>query len=267
MVSGGTTVSFHEGRYIWSETPKDFIQGVIFELEKILIFMRKNFSIIPISADFIEELIPDFTSPKYIGEVNQSLLSVAMQNKCPIFSDDLVFNQYCYSQKINTFWTQTLLIDFLDNKIIDSDKYTDSIAALATANYWFTSITAKMLYDIWKIGNFKITNKFVNLLKILQGPDSTESRSIKIACDFLIKIWYETIDIYNKAMASNLVLDSLTTNGILEKVLFVVLSSLKKRFFLAPIQLIEYQRFHNQWKDLHTNNVDIVMGVRKKISK
>lgn len=239
--------------YTRQEITKESLERSKEFLEEIRSFVEKNCQCVAvrealkIGKEEFERL------EDLLGEDSIHAILIAKEKETPLYSDDLRLRMIAKNDHaVDGVWTQTVLIDMLEKKLITSEQYQELIIKLIQGNYTYVSVNADTLNLTLRKHRFKTTEEEVGkVFDRLAGPETTEESAIEVISNCLKCTWIGPILLEQKLAVLDLCLAVLTKNRVRHRAIKNLCSALKGKFLLLPIQLDFILRNIDVWQKSH----------------
>lgn len=107
-------------------------------------------------------------------------------------SDDLVLRTRAKGAfGVSCVWSQTVLLELATSGHLSESQYHCATMALVQKNYTFVRVSERDYMWLLREEGMRITPRFVNALRVLEGPDCTEDSAVVVAGAFLRDICLE----------------------------------------------------------------------------
>ncbi len=188
---GLMTIFYRNGKPYRQEIPADYINKRTEFLQKIVECPHiKAVGLDNILEKDLEE------KEKILGRSYIYSIQNCLEKKCALFSDDSLFRGLIYNEyKIESFSIQNFLMQALERKLINEGEYFSKIIELTKLNYFYLSISAKMLFYCAEKISFQTdkSEDFKALIKILDSKETSLDSLLYVLVDFMKLIYIESL--------------------------------------------------------------------------
>ena len=208
----GPTMSLgKEGdHYVRSDITADDVRKSREFLQRMVDFIQAKAEIVPSTAVFslgkakVEQLEDLF------GKSSIAAISAAKEREVLLYSDDLYLRIYAERDwNVKGTWTQPILQNLAEKKIITDDEYHRAVVTLAIARYSFVSINADTI--LWSLEQNGMASTFETgrVFEILHGPTCSEDSAIVTSVLLIRKLWLGNFLIEQKLRVLDMTLEAL----------------------------------------------------------
>lgn len=245
----GFTIYKEGNQYYRQDIPKNIKEKQISYLEKLQEYVDENCRIIPINPETVAKTEHYKEIKKTIGISSTHSILLAKQLDTILFSDDLILRKLAKGEfKLNSIWCQVFLQKLVVEKIIKTTQYYEFVGHLANMNYKHTSIDANVILYNFKINNWSLNSSSFNLLKILNGYNSSDFSASVVATNLIYQVWSQIILDSKRKEIFFAIINNLLKGRSAERFLPIFKSSLSIKFNLVPIWLEEINDFIKAWQ-------------------
>lgn len=187
------TVQKIGGVYYKHEVSVDESSRYLEVMEELLQSVLNIFDVIlpPPSSDYFNKKHLD----ELLGESFNDAKDIAATSGV-LLSDDLNYRRLAYSDlRVSGFCSLSLLHHIQTEKVISKEDFEDFIVSLVKLNYRYVPLNPPLLYKIYDLSGFSLSQPFLNACDILNRQD--DKIAVIIAVDFLYKV-YSNIDLQGK---------------------------------------------------------------------
>lgn len=110
---------------------------------------------------------------------------------------------------INSVWLQPVLMIAANSGRMPHEAYSRVTAHLIGANHFFTSVGARVLFDLAKETDSSASPEFRRVVNTLGGSTTDIASSIAVAAGFCVDIWRADVSPQTARLLTNLVMESL----------------------------------------------------------
>ena len=174
-------------------------------------------------------VIPDSDIPNELRELETIIGArvfdsaiISKSNNILLVSEDKELREISTGLiKTRGTWLQPVLDIALSRGQMPKDRYCEAIIDIALSGVSFSAINADCLYFQAGRDKYEISTNFQTLLNFLGTPDALISRSVKIAGDFLKKLWSLPIPLSAKCRYASAIFETLTRHRNENRVLII----------------------------------------------
>ena len=161
-----------------------------------------------------------------------------------LLSDDEVLRSYAKTNfkrdtetdyHIDGVWTQILLRYCLDREHLEETEYDKMTIQLIGSNYYHTFFDADLLIKAAKQSNWTPSEPYSTLVRTLRHQRTELYAALKVAVDFLFKLWIEPIPRTQREYLTLQLFGGLTAGRSTREVLNLLASGIGERFTLNPL--------------------------------
>lgn len=235
LKNGARYIGYHKGRPYFEEIPPTQIDQNIKFLYELRSFLNEKCQVVAISPESASKILFSEDDRESIDELAIFLIMVAKSTNSPIYTDDAAIRSLANNIAGTTgFWSQILLLDAMNKKIISKDQYDSAIAKLIKSDYFFVSVNKDLIVSLLEKSSYTASNDYVNaILHGLRGPESDENLSIRIAAETLKEIWLSGATREQKLFILDAILRNLFTGRSSDIVVIKLNQALKRLFGVA----------------------------------
>ena len=125
-----------------------------------------------------------------LGGMFHDGLLIASDNGTAYYTEDLLLRAVGQNEYgVQGIWTQPILMFLKQQGTIDSERYSNLIIELVKTNHKHTSINADILFFALTKGGSSIDESFEAVCNILNGYNANEDSAVKVATEFIIRLW------------------------------------------------------------------------------
>lgn len=147
-----------------------------------------------------------------LGVAAASTVSVASGTGSLVYSDDLALRLAAREgNKVESFWSQTLLQDLRDKGILPPEAYHRAVVQLIEFGFHFVSVNKADLVWVIREGAWMPSSKVAKCLATLSGPESAPNDAVNVALDVLHEIWADPVPHATKTAILDLMIEVLVT--------------------------------------------------------
>lgn len=219
-----------------SEVSAELIQKKTEHFEKILDWVRINCEIIPCDAALKMKRSKREECNGILGQPFMDTILIASQEGNILYSDDALLRDIAKDKfNVEGVWTQILLMDCLNRKGIENERYHKMVIDLVNLNYHHTSVNSNIIIEAAKQANWKLESPFINVLEILKTKHSDELSAFNVSVDFTSLLWKEQINVENRNWIFLNLLTILTTGRWAPPIIETFKHSIINRFDFSQI--------------------------------
>lgn len=253
MKSDGTAVLGIKGdRVFLHETTADEIKRNRKYFEGIITWVKNNCETLPCTMALDMQKAERHELEQLVGASFTDTLLIASETGNLLFSDDWALRQIAKAKfDLDGVWTQVILLYSQINHMLEQFRYSEIVVDLVLSNYRYTSIDDYSLIAAAKKADWLPKEPFLSLLSILENApqkgifilddrrNTTYLASIKIAANFLYKLWNKNISQHRKKALGYRLLKSLTSNRYNQKLILnrLLLEVQQKYMIILPSKL------------------------------
>lgn len=207
---GYLSLSKEGDQFYKHEITKEDIERDIAQIQDVLSWAKGNCDILPAVGDsdiplsglkINEIMAPAFTDTFLAAQGAKRLL----------LADDMHYRMIASELfDVKGVWLQTILMIALKRGSITSDLYNESIIKIVNSNYNFTTIDANLLRYLAEKQDWDANQDFQRVASTLNGKHSDFSSSMKVAIEFLIRLWDMPIWVLHKEKFVYMLLNIMT---------------------------------------------------------
>ncbi len=182
------TGSFYirDGRYVLESPPLIVTQERKDFLESISEFLRKEVSLQ--STNGVLDLPRGESHP--LGQSAVSSILLANERGAVLCSDDEILRTIAQkSFGVASVWSQNIISELHTSGCISASDYHRAIMDLVQRNYSFVHVTAEDYLWLLETEEKRLTQRFLNSLSVLRGPDCSEDSAIGVAGQLLRSVY------------------------------------------------------------------------------
>lgn len=247
----GPTMSLgKEGdHYVRSDITADDVRKSREFLQMMVDFIQAKAEIVPSTAVFslgkakVEELEDLF------GKSSIATVSAAKEREVLLYSDDLYLRIYAERDwNVKGTWTQPILQNLAEKKIMTEDEYHRAVVTLAIARYSFVSINADTI--LWSLDQNGMASTFETgrVFEILHGPVCSEDSAVVTSVLLIRKLWLGNFLIEQKLQVLDMTLEALIVGRKGSVVLKKFKAGLQIALKYVPLSLQELLRSIEVWE-------------------
>jgi tetratricopeptide (TPR) repeat protein len=221
MKSGGTAFLGMKGdQFFLHEVTADEVQRSREYFEGIISWISNNCEILPCTAALDMEHAERQELEKLVGTPFVDTLLIASEPGNLLYSDDWAIRQVAKARfGLDGVWTQAVILRCQELTALDQSEYSEIVVKLVRSNYRYTSIDGNALIAAAKQAEWLPNEPFISLLNILENTQSSNSlilnaqadrislsSVLRVAVDFLYRLWEQNISVQRKyALGINLI--------------------------------------------------------------
>lgn len=207
---GYLSLSKEGDQFYKHEITKEDIERDISQIQDVMSWVKGNCDIlpavgnsdIPLSGLKINEIMAPAFTDTYLAAQGAKRLLLADDMHYRLIASELF--------DVKGVWLQTILMIALRRGGITSDLYNESIIKIVNSNYNFTTIDANLLLYIAEKQDWDANQEFKRVASTLNGKHSDFFSSMKVAIEFIIRLWDMPIWILHKEKIVYMLLNILT---------------------------------------------------------
>ena len=235
-----------------SEVSAELIQKKTEHFEKILDWIRINCEIIPCEAALKMKRSKREECNGILGQPFMDTILIASQEGNILYSDDALIRDIAKDKfNVEGVWTQILLMDCVNRKVIDNERYHKMVIDLVNLNYHHTSINSNIIIEAAKQANWKLESPFMNVLEILKTKHSDDLSAFEVSVDFTSLLWKEQIDVENRKWIFLNLLTILTTGRWAPPIIETFKHSIINRFDFSQIDKMNIIELIEIWESIY----------------
>jgi tetratricopeptide (TPR) repeat protein len=182
------TLSLKGDRYVMEASPKIETGERRLFLEMIVEFIKSNVMLLPAPA-LLETPLDQKSA---LGRSGIASILIAKHRGSLLCSDDLVLRQIAeVTWRVRGTWSQEIIMELRRSGTISQDEYHEATMSLVHRNYVFVRVNEQDFLWLLRHERMCLTERFVNSLRVLRGPDCTEDSAVVIAGAFLRAVCME----------------------------------------------------------------------------
>jgi uncharacterized protein HemY len=238
LKNGARYIGYHDGRPYFEEiSPNQIDQNIKF-LQELRQYLCDNCKIVAIPPQIAEQVSFSEEVRNSLDDISIFLILVAKSTNTPIYGDDAALRSLANNLAgINGFWSQILLHDVMEKKIISKKQYENACAKLIKSNYYFVSVNRDLIISLIEKSAYQVSDDFVNsILSGLRGPEADEDLSIGIAAEVLREIWLSNATRDQKLFILDALLRNLFAGRASDSVSIKLIKILKGILAVVPDQ-------------------------------
>lgn len=192
------------------EITQEDIENDIVQIREVLSWAQENCDILPAVGE-IDIPLSGLKISEIMAPAFTDTLLAAQGTKRLLLADDMHYRMIASEMfNVKGVWLQPILMLALKRGGITGESYNESIIKIVNSNYNFTSIDANLLLYLAEKENWDANQNFRRLASILNGKHSDFSSSMKVAIEFLTRLWDEPIWVLHKEKFVYMLLNILT---------------------------------------------------------
>jgi hypothetical protein len=226
---------------------------------RLINFVKKHTEVIPVKPEFAEFLLRrEDDETIFVGDVSNYSILVGKSTNTALLCDELALAKFAREKyDIPSFWSQSLLADMKERKLISDSKYADICCKLLAANYYFTAINYEVINTILLEDGFQNSKRFEHLMLGLQGPDVLENDAIGIITLVIRFLYFKSPTREQKRFVLDKLLRTLVIGRIKTRVLVKLKIYVNNEFNLAPVQANEFNSDLDSWYKVNQRPDDL----------
>ncbi len=246
---GFFTVGKQGKNYVKEEISAEQLKKNTEYLKGILKWVEKNCLIIPCREALT--LDPNYREKLYklFGHSFIDSILIAKQENALFYSDDERLRSFANgTYNLKGVWTQAVIENLLNQRIIVNNIYQDAVIKLVNSNYIFTSINADTLIEITKKSKWKPDRNFIKVVKLLNGKNCDIIPAVNVVSEYIYKILNQAIYLDDPKNICFVVLDNAIKDRNNKQEFIKRLEfRLKKVFLLSPNRMSEAIQILKSW--------------------
>jgi hypothetical protein len=156
------------------------------------------------------------------------------------------------SYGVDGAWSQALLEQLLSKGKTDDRTYQKLVIKLVLSNYHHTSITAETKEEAAKQSAWKPDRQFEKVAGVLSGGNSDDFSAVKVASDFIYKLYTQQLFLADPRILLFSVLDLLFTSRARGSILLAeLINHIRSRFVWLPARQEEIVQLIYEWARRH----------------
>jgi hypothetical protein len=239
--------------YLKEDVTAEQIQKNVAYLQAIFDWIQDNCEVLPceealtLDAGQRQKLYDLFGS-----DAIDSVLLAKQEKRIFVSEDERLRSFAKASYGVDGAWSQALLEQLLSRGKIDNTNYQRLVIKLVLSNYYFTSISAETLEEAAKQSAWKPDRQFEKVAEVLSGENSDDYSAVKVASDFIYKLYTQQLFFADPRILLFAVLDLVFTSRRRGNILLAqVLEHLQTRFSLLPHRQVEIVQVIQEWASRH----------------
>lgn len=183
--------------------------------------------------------LDDLFQPSFIDT-----LLIASQPGYLLFSDDEQLRLYAKTGfnsdtgidfDIDGVWTQVVLEHCVNKNLLDRTEYNKMTIKLVCSNYYHTEFDAEVLMEAARQSDWKPTEPYNSLVKVLGSQGVSLSSALNVATNFLFQLWTQSIVHSRSIDLTHALLDELTFRRRPRAVLMELADQVLDKFEFHPL--------------------------------
>lgn len=243
-----TVMGKEEGRYVYEDISEETIaKGKAF-LDGIRDFLRGRCEIVPATEILVVGKERFEGLSQLIGREAASSALVAKEGSVPFVADDHRLRLLAATEwQVEGAWTQDLLWEMRNSKVMTDEQYRDAVLKLIMSNFLFVSVNSEDVMHQLRADGMTATPRVSFVLERVLGPDCSEESAVSVGADLMRAVWLETGLYEHKLMLLDLILNALTSQRPVDRVLARFDAAVRIRFTLLLPALQTIQENMRLW--------------------
>ena len=251
---GGLSIGKIGENYVKEElSPEDVRKRRVY-FEKIRDFLIQKTTITPIMLGTDDKEFKWNEMKKVLGPISTASVLAAKEHAALLLSEDIGLRALARNEwRVAGAWTQTILVDLRQKRIITDDEYCDGVVKLALLNFKFVSVNAEVIMWLYGKKQFQQSSEMKKLYEFFRGPDCSIDSAIGVLSDVVKRVWLESLLYENKLKTLEDVLSVLVDGRPLKQTVELFLLVLKERFYLLQNAYAAIEKYVNIWRQQQMN--------------
>ena len=240
----GMSIGKQGDRYVKFVITPEQVRRDIDYLKGVVKWTWENCDILPCTTALkMNQLRKRELDDKFQAVFIDSLL-IASEPGNLLLSDDEVLRSYARTNlkldtgtdyHVDAVWTQILLRYCLDRELLEETEYDKMTIQLICSNYYHPFFDADLLIKAAKQSNWNPSEPYSTLVRTLRHQRTELFAALRVAVDFLYKLWVEPIPVNQREYLTLELFVGLTLGRKTREVLSLLASGIRERFILNPL--------------------------------
>ena len=246
---GFMTVGKEGEAYVKEDVTAEQLQKNSAYLQAIFDWIQHNCEVIPCE----EALTLDSGQRQKLydlfgADAIDSVLLAKQEKRIFVSEDERLRNFAKISYGVDGAWSQALLEQVLSKGKIDNRTYQKLVIKLVLSNYHHTTITADTIEEAAKQSSWKPDRQFEKVAGVLSGGNSDDFSAMKVASDFIYKLYTQQFFFADPRILLFAVLDLLFTSRARGSILLAqLINQIRGRFVWLPARQVEIVQLILNW--------------------
>lgn len=235
--------------YLTEDVTAEQIQKNIAYLQAIFDWIQDNCEVVPceealtLDAGQRQKLYDLFGS-----DAIDSVLLAKQEKRIFVSEDERLRSFAKATYGVDGTWSQALLEQLLSRGKIDNNTYQKWIIKLVLSNYYYTSISAETLEEAAKQSVWRPDRQFEKVAGVLSGENSDDFSALKVASDFIYKLYTQRFFLADPSILLFAVLDLLFKSRVGGSILLAqLINHIRGRFVWLPARQVEIVQLIQVW--------------------
>ena len=235
---GYMTIAKEGDKFVRNEITKEQIKKNIEYIKSIIEWIEKRCDVLPCTPALDIDRDIKIKDEHLLGKESHDTIVMASQPDNILFSDDERLRSLAdHSYGCVGVWTQLLMMELLDKKVITGEKYAKGVLKLLNSNYHHTSISKEVLVEAAKESSWKIEEPLTGIIGMLKNGRSDLPSAVSVGAEFIRQIWDSGLEIDEKkrTVITKHIISMLVENRSLTKVVELIKNNLDRLFLDYPL--------------------------------
>jgi hypothetical protein len=251
---GGLSIGKIGENYVKEELSPENVRKRKVYFDNIRDFLVQETTITPIMLETDEKEFKWSEMKKVLGPISTASVLAAKEHSSLLLSEDMMLRALAHNEwRVAGAWTQTILFELRQKRIITDDEYCDAVVKLVALNFKFVSVNAEVIIWLYGKKGFQQSPVMKKLYEYFRGPDCSIDSAIGVLSDVVKKVWLEPLLYENKLKILDDVLSVLIDGRPLKQTIELFLLVLKERFYLLQNAYVAIEKYVNIWRQQQMN--------------
>lgn len=183
-----------------SKEGEDFVRNEVTEeqmteqaeyLESIVSWIEENCDVVPCEPALAIDRDERQKNEELLGKESYESMLLAAVPGYALYSDDERLRSLAVNDHGCTpgFWTQLLLMEMLESKVITKEIYAKAVLKLLNSKYRYTSINREIIEEAANQSSWLVQEPLVGVLAQLKEGSADINSAAGVAAEFLLDVW------------------------------------------------------------------------------
>ena len=246
------TMGYEGGQYIRREITEDELRRKSEHLENLLVWIRENCEVLPVSAVGNMDREQRNKLEKLLRKSFHDTVLLASETDKLLWSDESMLRLFAEKEyNADGIWTQIVLMKCQELNKLDDSTYQKKVIHLALNNYRHTAINGDTLVEAARESKWQLDSPLDQILKTLSSKYCDEDSAIGVAVNFVYQLWQKPFMPYSNSTIIFAVLDAITEERNRRVVLDKFIRAVNSKFFLLPLAIEKIEETVQAWRQAH----------------